>query len=87
MRGRQLSQLPGCGGRRAQRSFLHAAHSTWNEGMRLCKSANVKKLAIFHHEPEHTDDIMDIIAEESKAEWDQSFVCREGMEVIIREVM
>ena len=58
-------------------------HSTWNEGVRLCKAANVKKLAIFHHEPEHTDEIMDEIARASKAEWDQSFVCREGMELTI----
>jgi phosphoribosyl 1,2-cyclic phosphodiesterase len=58
-------------------------HSTWNEGVRLCKAANAKQLAIFHHEPEHTDDIMDLIAKESKAEWDQSFVCREGMELVL----
>lgn len=58
-------------------------HSTWNEGMRLCKAANVKQLAIFHHDPDHTDDIMDKIAEQSKAEWDQSFITREGMELTI----
>ena len=58
-------------------------HSTWNEGMKLCQMAGAKKLAIFHHEPEHTDEIMDLIAEESKLQWDQSFVCRERMEVTI----
>ena len=58
-------------------------HSTWNEGMKLCQMAGAKKLAIFHHEPEHTDEIMDSIAEESKLQWDESFVCRERMEVII----
>ena len=46
--------------------------------MSLCKTANVKQLAIFHHDPDHTDDIMDKIGEESKEEWDQSFVTREG---------
>jgi len=56
-------------------------HSTWNEGMRLCKAANVKQLGIFHHDPEHTDDIMDKIGEESRAEWGQSFITREGMEL------
>lgn len=58
-------------------------HSTWNEGMRLCKAANVGQLAIFHHDPEHTDDFMDQIAEESRAEMENSFVCREGMEITI----
>ncbi len=60
-------------------------HSTWNEGMRLCQMANVKKLAIFHHDPEHTDDFMDNLAEEAKAVWDGCFVCREGMELTINE--
>ena len=58
-------------------------HSTWNEGVRLCQAANVKRLAIFHHDPEHTDDVMDRIAVESKAAWDGTFICREGMNVII----
>ena len=51
--------------------------------MKLCQMAGAKKLAIFHHEPEHTDEIMDLIAKESKLQWDQSFVCRERMEVTI----
>ena len=58
-------------------------HSTWNEGVRLCRAANVKRMAIFHHDPDHTDDIMDKIATEGKAEWDGAFVCREGQEIII----
>ncbi len=58
-------------------------HSTWNEGMRLCQAANVGQLAIFHHDPEHTDDFMDNLAKVSKAEMENSFICREGMEMII----
>ncbi len=58
-------------------------HSTWNEGVRLCQAANVKQLAIFHHDPEHTDDVMDAIAAESKKVWDRSFVCREGMDIVL----
>ena len=58
-------------------------HSTWNEGVRLCRAANVKRMAIFHHDPDHTDDIMDKIAAEAKAQWDGAFVCREGQEIII----
>ena len=58
-------------------------HSTWNEGVRLCKAANVKSLAIFHHDPDHTDRMMDQIAEEAKAEWEGTFVCHEGQEIIL----
>lgn len=58
-------------------------HSTWNEGVRLCKAANVKQLAIFHHDPEHLDDFMDDLAEEAKEEWENTFVCREGMDITL----
>jgi len=58
-------------------------HSTWNEGVNLCKAASVKQLAIFHHDPDHTDDIMDQINDEAKAVWDGAFVCREGQEIIL----
>ncbi len=56
-------------------------HSTWNEGVRLCQEANVKRLAIFHHEPDHYDDIMDQIGIEAQAVWPGAFVCREGMNI------
>ena len=54
-------------------------HSTWNEGVRLCQAANVKRLAIFHHDPDHDDAFMDKLADEAKEAWDASFVVREGM--------
>lgn len=56
-------------------------HSTWEEGMRLCRAAGVKRYAIFHHDPDHTDDIMDRIEVAASAAWSQAFVAREGMVV------
>lgn len=56
-------------------------HSTWNEGMRLCQAAGAKKLAIFHHDPDHDDVFMDKLAQEAARTWSNAFVCREGMEV------
>jgi Metal-dependent hydrolases of the beta-lactamase superfamily I len=56
-------------------------HSTWQEGVRLCRQSGAKNLAIFHHEPDHEDDFMDAIALEAKATWDRTFVAREGMVV------
>ena len=56
-------------------------HSTWNEGMRLCQAANVKRLAIFHHDPDHDDAFMDGLAEEAEKAWDANFVVREGRTV------
>jgi phosphoribosyl 1,2-cyclic phosphodiesterase len=61
-------------------------HSTWNEGVKLCRMANVKRLAIFHHDPDHTDDIMDGIAKEAHAEWANTFVAKEGMVIDINDI-
>ena len=58
-------------------------HSTWNEGMNLCQEAHVKKLAIFHHDPEHTDDFMDRVSEEATKAWSGDFVCRENQEIVL----
>jgi phosphoribosyl 1,2-cyclic phosphodiesterase len=56
-------------------------HSTWNEGLALCQAANVKKFAIFHHEPDHDDNFVDGIEAEAQAKWEHSFAAREGMVV------
>lgn len=53
-------------------------HSTWNEGVKLCREANVKQLVLFHHEPDHDDDFMDKLEAEAKAEWPGSVAAREG---------
>ena len=54
-------------------------HSTWEEGVRLCKAADVKQLGIFHHDPTHDDDFMDKLAEDAKKAWSGAFVVREKM--------
>jgi phosphoribosyl 1,2-cyclic phosphodiesterase len=58
-------------------------HSTWEEGVALCKAANVKKLGIFHHDPEHDDLFMDHLAAKAKATWPNAFVVREQLDLII----
>lgn len=54
-------------------------HSTWQEGVRLADAANVGTLVVFHHEPDHDDGFMDIIAGEVEAARPGSIVAREGM--------
>lgn len=56
-------------------------HSTWQEGIRLCRAANVKRLAIFHHDPDHVDSFMEHVEDEAYRMWDGSFVARDGMEI------
>jgi phosphoribosyl 1,2-cyclic phosphodiesterase len=58
-------------------------HSTWREGIRLCKAANAKRLALFHHEPSHDDAVIRKIEVKAKHEWLNVFAAREGMEVVL----
>lgn len=60
-------------------------HSTWNEGVRLCRAASAKRLAIFHHEADHDDAFMDAIAARAAAAWSGALVAREGMEIRLDE--
>ncbi|GAB6053270.1 MBL fold metallo-hydrolase [Magnetospira thiophila] len=59
-------------------------HSTWNEGMALCKLAGARKLGIFHHDPGHEDDFMDKLSAEANAAWpDHVVVCRDFLEIVL----
>jgi phosphoribosyl 1,2-cyclic phosphodiesterase len=53
-------------------------HSSWEEGVRLCKAAKAKKLAIFHHSPLRNDDELDQIAKDAEAAFPGTFVVRQG---------
>ena len=54
-------------------------HSTWQEGVKLCKAGNVKQLCIFHHDPDHNDDVMDSIADEAKNLGSNAIVARQDL--------
>lgn len=58
-------------------------HSTWQEGIRLCTAANVKRLAIFHHDPDHEDAKMEEIERKARAMWDGAFVARENVRLVL----
>ena len=58
-------------------------HSTWQEGMRIAQLANVKKYAIFHHNPDHADEEMKKIERRAMGLWDHCFVARQGQALIL----
>lgn len=58
-------------------------HSTWQEGVRLCRRAEAKRLVIFHHEPSHDDEFMAAIEAEARRMWSETIVAREGMRIDI----
>jgi phosphoribosyl 1,2-cyclic phosphodiesterase len=59
-------------------------HSTWAEGVRLCRLAGAKRLALFHHDPSHDDETMAAIERDAQGEWTQAFAAREGMSIALR---
>ncbi len=54
-------------------------HSTWEEGVKVAKQAGVKKFIVFHHNPEHNDDDMDLIEQQVCDVMGNAVVAREGM--------
>lgn len=58
-------------------------HSTWQEGVRLAKQAEVKQFGVFHHEPERTDAQLADIERKAQAELPASFVTRDFLELNI----
>jgi phosphoribosyl 1,2-cyclic phosphodiesterase len=66
-------------------SRISWGHSTWQEGVRLCRTADVKRLAIFHHDPDHEDPFMEALEREAKEAWEGTFVSRETMVVTLAE--
>ena len=58
-------------------------HSTWEEGVKLCKEAGAKRLGIFHHDPDHDDAFMDKVAEDAYKVWDGTFVIQENMDFLV----
>jgi ribonuclease BN (tRNA processing enzyme) len=54
-------------------------HSTWQEGVRLCKAAGAKRLVVFHHDPDHDDDALDAIGREVEIAMPGALLAREGL--------
>lgn len=53
-------------------------HSTWQAAVEIAKEAGVKQVVIFHHEPNHSDDFLDNLAQEVKAVFPKSILAKEG---------
>lgn len=58
-------------------------HSTWQEALKVGEKAGVKRVAIFHHEPNHTDDFLDQVALQVAEIAPRSFMAREGLVVSV----
>ena len=56
-------------------------HSTWYAAVQTALAAKVRRLVLFHHHPEHTDEQLDEIQRLARNEFPDTDVAREGMEV------
>ncbi len=53
-------------------------HSTWQQGVKLCKAAGAKRLALFHHDPARTDAQIEAIEREAAQAFSGAFAARDG---------
>jgi phosphoribosyl 1,2-cyclic phosphodiesterase len=54
-------------------------HSTWEEAIRLAEAGGAARVALFHHDPSHTDDILDGLGARIALARDDVVLAREGM--------
>jgi phosphoribosyl 1,2-cyclic phosphodiesterase len=58
-------------------------HSSWEQAIEVAKQAGVKKLALFHHDPEHNDAFLSNMEVKCRKHFSDVFLAREGTEIIV----
>src|SRR5215469_1714372 len=58
-------------------------HSSWSEGVKVAREANVKTLVLFHHDPDSTDRMVDQLLGKARAEFDSVYAASEGMVIAL----
>ena len=56
-------------------------HSHWREAVNVVMESGAKELVLFHHDPEHTDAIVDKVVQESRNYYPKVRAAAEGMEI------
>jgi phosphoribosyl 1,2-cyclic phosphodiesterase len=56
-------------------------HSTFEMGAAVADAARVKQLVLFHHDPAHDDDFMDMLTERARARRPATCTAHEGLEL------
>jgi ribonuclease BN (tRNA processing enzyme) len=59
-------------------------HSTWREATRLATAANVKCLALFHHNPDHCDQQMKEILIQAQSKFANTILGTDGLEIFLK---
>jgi phosphoribosyl 1,2-cyclic phosphodiesterase len=58
-------------------------HSTWVEAIQVAQQARVPRVALFHHDPMHTDEELEELERQAQALFPAAFLAREGMAVTL----
>jgi phosphoribosyl 1,2-cyclic phosphodiesterase len=56
-------------------------HSSWEQAVAVAEQAGVKRLALFHHDPEHTDSFLLKVEKDCRQRFPEAFLAREGAEI------
>ena len=56
-------------------------HSSWEQAVEVAEQAGAKKLALFHHDPEHSDAFLHKMEIDVQKRFPRAFLAREGMEI------
>jgi len=56
-------------------------HSSWEQAVEVALQAGAKKLALFHHDPEHDDSFLLNLEKECQRLFPEAFLAREGFEI------
>ena len=58
-------------------------HSHWREAVNVVMESGAKELILYHHDPEHTDAIVDKVVENARSYYPKVRAAAEGMEIQI----
>lgn len=61
--------------------YPHYGHSSWIDAAQVAVEAKVKTLALFHHDPDATDDDLQAALAEARAIFPHTFLAREGLSI------
>jgi phosphoribosyl 1,2-cyclic phosphodiesterase len=58
-------------------------HSSWLEAVQVAQDAGVRRLILFHHDPDHCDNELEEIERQAQAVFPATLLAREGLEVTL----
>jgi phosphoribosyl 1,2-cyclic phosphodiesterase len=65
-------------------SKKHWGHSTWEEAVSIAREAEVKKLVLFHHDPDHDDRQIDAILRNARRRFRAAVAAKEGLLIKVK---